>query len=149
MQPIKSPQREEIKDEITTNTLWFLKNRNSIIAHHNYEYVLIQNCRVLGYFETEEEAIAYMGASLKITYIVRRCYTEFEDIRFSFYRRGSSGTSYTYAVRRLYTSIEDTSYTLDIQKPVGGFTETYLSYTLVIRNSEGESTEIHLPEKWK
>lgn len=48
-------------DELTRNYEWFDKNREQIIKGHHSQYVLIQNEKVIAYFDSVQDGIKYVN----------------------------------------------------------------------------------------
>ncbi|MGP1440687.1 MAG: hypothetical protein ACTTJ3_08120 [Treponema sp.] len=67
---------------------YFKANRDSIISGHLNEYVVIKNCKVLGYFPTEDSAIDEMKRTKNElgSFILQKCVSAKDD-KVVFYTR--------------------------------------------------------------
>lgn len=63
---------------------WFKENREEIIKGHENKRVVIQNCEVKGYYDSDEEAINAMLPIQEGNYIVQRCLSAEKDIEYYF-----------------------------------------------------------------
>lgn len=68
-------------DALTRNYEWFSKNREQIIKEHHAQYVLIQDEKVIDYFDSEKDGIKYVNDNNIPfgTFALQPCLTEQEE----------------------------------------------------------------------
>jgi hypothetical protein len=76
-------------DNLKLNYEYFKENYSEITKKHIDEYVVIKDCVIIGYYKTQDNALAYMkerGYELG-TFIVQRCYKNLDDNKVVFHSR--------------------------------------------------------------